>query len=144
MPEQSASLSCQWNAGGTPGAVIRDHAVFNAVLHADASHAPMSGQCPTRKLWCAPAGSRATRLPAAAARMGRFGHQATQRTLAPRFQARMLRPLRTSHTRTWPSSEPDASHCPCASIARLRTCRIRCFPFQHSAIRDGAGMHFHS
>ena len=64
-----------------------------------------------------------TRVSTAAASKDRaaFGHQATHCMTPPNVQVRVHLPVRTSHRRTVPSSEAEASHCPEESGDMLRT-----------------------
>ena len=64
-----------------------------------------------------------TRVSTAAASRDRpgLGHQATQCMTPLNVQVRVHLPVRTSHKRTLPSSEAEASHWPEASGDMLRT-----------------------
>lgn len=66
-------------------------------------------------------------LPLTAERMcsAGSGHHATEETVPPSSHTRTQRAVATSHSRIVPSAEPDASHCPLASGARVCTCRGR-------------------
>ncbi len=87
--------------------------------------APAAFQPVLSAVQASPGERRTTLLPTATASSCTplLGHQATLCTGASRFQLRRQRPVRTSHRRSVPSSEPEARCCPKASGATLRTCR---------------------
>ena len=70
-----------------------------------------------------PEGERMTRGSTTAASKDKaaLGHQATHCMTPPNVQVRVHLPVRTSHRRTVPSSEAEASHCPEESGDMLRT-----------------------